>query len=354
MALPSYTFGTFQLNDGTNYFVTDKKLGLPEVQESVFKVARYPGVKTTGTIINERRATVTVVVVGSSRADLESKVDVLLQALNQRQQQLAIHMLDDRYLVCDAISAPITYRATRLLAVTIQITFLAVDPYLYAATPSSYDSSSLAYALVSGSNWISGNLVVSSSGTEYAYPTLTLTNNSQAVNTTLSAALTSGNAYTSLSVAALPASAPAGTQFTLNDGTGHTQTVTLSAAAASGATTLSVTSFTANFSYPGTTTSCDYAAATITGFTLSQNPDGSSLQVSNLSWAPGQQITIGCDPRQANGYTVVSSAAPGTLIAFSGTFPVIEPTGTVLTLQVTASTQPIVDVYAIWTPRYLS
>jgi len=273
MPLPNYTYGTFQLNDGVNYFVTDKKLGLPEVQESVFKVARYPGVKTTGTIINERRATVTVVVVGSSRTDLESKVDALLLALNQRQQQLAIHMLDGRYLVCDAISAPVTYRSTRLLAVTIQITFLAVDPYLYAANASSYDSGSIAYTLVSGSNYTSGNLVVASSGTEYAYPTIALTNNS---------------------------------------------------------------------------------AVTITAFTLSQNPDGTSLQISNLSWTQGETITIGCDPRQANGYTVVSSAAPGTLLAFSGTFPVIEPTGTVLTLQVTASAQPTVDLAATWTPRWLS
>ena len=71
--------------------------------------------------------------------------------------------------------------------------------------------------------------------------------------TTLTTALTSGNAYTSLAVAALPDAVPSGASVVLTSGA-NTQTYTLSAAAAVGATTLSVTSLTANFAYPVGTT----------------------------------------------------------------------------------------------------
>jgi hypothetical protein len=73
-------------------------------------------------------------------------------------------------------------------------------------------------------------------------------------STTLQAALTSGNAYTTLTVAALPAAIPAttggvATTLVIGFGTGQTQTVTLSAGASAGATSISVTSFTANANY---------------------------------------------------------------------------------------------------------
>lgn len=65
--------------------------------------------------------------------------------------------------------------------------------------------------------------------------------------TNLTAALTSGNTYTSLTVKALPVGLNSGK--TLNIGAGG-QTVTLSAPANTGDTTISVTSFTANANYP--------------------------------------------------------------------------------------------------------
>jgi hypothetical protein len=71
--------------------------------------------------------------------------------------------------------------------------------------------------------------------------------------TTLSAGLTSGNAYTSLSVAALPLAVSSGQSLTLTNGT-NSQVVTASANASVGATTIAVTSFNANYSYPATST----------------------------------------------------------------------------------------------------
>ncbi len=75
------------------------------------------------------------------------------------------------------------------------------------------------------------------------------------VNGNLSTALTSGTAVTSLSLQkGSPFSLTSGTQVSVisNDGA-HTQTVTLSAALALNATTMSVVSFVPNFSYPAAT-----------------------------------------------------------------------------------------------------
>lgn len=66
--------------------------------------------------------------------------------------------------------------------------------------------------------------------------------------TTLTAALTSGTAYTSLAVQALTSPVASGDTITIGTG-GTTQTVTASAAAAIGATTIDVNSFTANAAY---------------------------------------------------------------------------------------------------------
>jgi hypothetical protein len=66
-------------------------------------------------------------------------------------------------------------------------------------------------------------------------------------STTLTAALAANTVgVTSISVAALPASIPSGTTITLGYGGAAPQNVTTSATASSGATTISVTSFTVN------------------------------------------------------------------------------------------------------------
>lgn len=68
-------------------------------------------------------------------------------------------------------------------------------------------------------------------------------------NATLTAALVSATAYTSLSVTALNRAIAAGDNVVLTSGA-NTQTFVASAPAAAGATTIAVTSLAANFSYP--------------------------------------------------------------------------------------------------------
>jgi hypothetical protein len=71
--------------------------------------------------------------------------------------------------------------------------------------------------------------------------------------TALSSALVNGTVYTTLAVQPLPAQVKNNQVLTINLGGGTTQQVTLSGASAAGATSLSVTSFTANASYPAWT-----------------------------------------------------------------------------------------------------
>ena len=69
-------------------------------------------------------------------------------------------------------------------------------------------------------------------------------------STTLTTALTNGQTgITSLAVAALPAAIPSGTIVQVGFGTGQTQSVTTSALASQGATSITVTSYTSNAAY---------------------------------------------------------------------------------------------------------
>jgi hypothetical protein len=87
-------------------------------------------------------------------------------------------------------------------------------------------------------------------------------------SSTLSASVTSGTAYTSLAVDALPAALASGASVTLVDGT-DTQIFVTSASVASGATSIPVTSQDANYSYPVGTTVVE--GTYIAGGTLSSS-----------------------------------------------------------------------------------
>ena len=69
----------------------------------------------------------------------------------------------------------------------------------------------------------------------------------------LATGLTNGSNYTSISVAALASAVPAGATLVLNPGGSPTQQLTVASTAAQGATTVSVSSFTANSSYSTST-----------------------------------------------------------------------------------------------------
>ena len=71
--------------------------------------------------------------------------------------------------------------------------------------------------------------------------------------TMLTTGLTSGNTYTTLAVQALPVAITAGRDVILGFGTGATQRVTVPSGAAAGATSITVSSFTANATYAAKT-----------------------------------------------------------------------------------------------------
>jgi hypothetical protein len=126
----------------------------------------------------------------------------------------------------------------------------------------------------------------------------------QAGSTTLQTALTNGQTgVTTLTVAALPAAIPSGTTLTIGYGTGQTQNVTTSALANSGATSISVTSFTANAAYavgsnvvpvpttsdnPSSVTGAQYSGALASGaFTFSGTGAGNRQVVITYTFNGG-------------------------------------------------------------------
>jgi len=96
-------------------------------------------------------------------------------------------------------------------------------------------------------------------------------------STTLTTALTNGQTgVTSLSVAAIPAAIPSGTTVQLGFGTGQIQNVVLSSPASQGATSLTVTSFTANAAYA-------IGSAVVPQPTITDNPTNGNLTANATS-----------------------------------------------------------------------
>jgi hypothetical protein len=126
----------------------------------------------------------------------------------------------------------------------------------------------------------------------------------QAGSTTLTTALTNGQTgVVSLAVASLPAAIASGSSITIGYGTGTTQVVTTSALANSGATSISVTSFTANAAYaigsnvvpnpnvsdnPSSVTGAQYSGALAGGaFTFSGTGAGNRQVIIAYTFAAG-------------------------------------------------------------------
>jgi hypothetical protein len=346
----AYTFGDFCFHDGVNYLLTEKEFAMPDVVQTYSKLARYEGVKKTGETVNQKHIPVTIRVIAASRVDLERKIDALYGALSSSQQPLTLHQADGRYWVADAIAAGVQFAPGVVVSAKVPITFVAVQPYALSPSQSSYDTGSVLVPNVAGTTWRAGAYQINGGGTVFSRPTLTLINQTPTNNTTLSSGLTSGNSYTSLSVAALPAGAPSGTVFTLTSG-GHTQQVTLSAPASLGATSLTVTSFTANFSYPNTTTTVQKDTR-VTSITATQTSDQLALTVSSLTLAAGSALVAVGDPTASNGWQVrVDGGSP---VDFIGTFPVMQPSNTPWTVQVAAVNQPTLQIVWTWTARWQS
>ena len=121
--------------------------------------------------------------------------------------------------------------------------------------------------------------------------------------TTLNGTLSSGVAYTSLPVQALTTAVASGDPVVIGTGT-TTQTVTASAAAAVGATTIAVTSFTANAAYAAGTSVFDSAcsasqvsqiSAVALNVQSTKNPGGQPAGYQSLAYllSPAYNVAVG-------------------------------------------------------------
>lgn len=171
----------------------------------------------------------------------------------------------------------------------------------------------------------------------------------QAGSTTLTTALTNGQTgVVSLAVAALPASIASGTTLTLGYGTGTTQTVTVGSTASSGATSITVTSFTANAAYaigsnvvpnpnvsdnPSSVSGAQYSGALAGGaFTFSGTGAGNRQVVVTYTFAAGG-FTAGnyTEAYTCNANPIVAGATASHLI----TTPMPLNASTSLTITIT-------------------
>jgi hypothetical protein len=219
--------------------------------------------------------------------------------------------------------------------------------------------------LVSGGN--TQNVVVSvaaSSGATSLTTTSFVANANYPIGTlvipyggaSLTSALVNGNAYTSLACGAMPFRAGNGTTIMLNDTVGHTQTVTAPNGWAAGATSITVTSFNANFSYPINTTWL-LPNTTITNVTVAQTIDGAEINIPTLGTAFGVSNTLDiyCDQSAVvEGGEVIANGSTTEL--FNGTLPWLRPGITQLQVIVntTGVVQPCMSITTSWLPRWLS
>lgn len=175
MASTPYFYGAQNLNDGVNYFLLEKdSLSMPSVSQTLFKVGRLEGMIKTGEVVNEKPIKVKMRVLGISRADLESKVDALTQALNLRQQHLSLHTSDSRYLIADCIQAQFPLGQGNVITTVGQLLFVAQEPYAYASAASTNDTGNVTYTSIGG-NQYQKSFSFAGGGTVYSYPTITLT-----------------------------------------------------------------------------------------------------------------------------------------------------------------------------------
>ena len=175
MAISPYYFGAFCLSDGQNYFLLSKTLDPPSQQYVVANIARLDGTKRSGSKVNERPIQCTVRVVGTTRIDLENKLDALLGALQYREQRLTLHANDpNRYFVADCVDAPYSFTSGTVLWVDVQIKFVCYTPYAFSATQSNYTMAATAF---SGSGpYTSPVQTLTGSGNVFCYPTIVITN----------------------------------------------------------------------------------------------------------------------------------------------------------------------------------
>lgn len=358
MVNSNYYFGTFLLNSMVNNFgitVLSKNVDMPTVKPIVFPMARRDGAKKSGQQIDPRDVHLMLEVVGTSRADLESRLDSLKQALFLQGQQLIILEIDARYLQnVDCISAPINFQAGQSpVKAHVPCVFRCYDPFFYASSLSTYDTGTVTLTL-SSSLWNFAAITITGGGTYYSYPTFHLINKTSTGSTTLSANRNSGTAYTTIAVNATSFSGSTGDQITITHG-GTTQTLTASANWSVGATSISVNSFTASANY----VSGD-AVAKVTqwnSLSITQTQDSQTLSVNTSSSVPlpstnGDYIDIQCDPAASQGWSAQTNGS-GLFSDPQGVFPVVEPGSTTFNISIASASAVSADCLVSWRARYL-
>lgn len=170
-------FGSFNLNDNKNYIIRSKNLDFAEVKPTLQKLAHLDGMKISGSSINSRQIQVTMEVIGSSRTDLENKLDTLDLALSLKQQQLTLHTTpDNRYFVADCLSAKTQFANTDPVRAMVTLVFLCQIPYAVNPTTSTQSIAAGNLTLVSGHVYQFANQVFAGGGTAIALPTIHLVN----------------------------------------------------------------------------------------------------------------------------------------------------------------------------------
>lgn len=172
----AYSFGSFNLNDGLNYFLLSKDShSLVSVAETLFKVGRLEGMKKTGAVTNERIINAQVRVLGTSRADLENKLDTMMQALALQQQHLTLHSNDSRYFIADCVDAKAPLGPGNVVTTVATLKFVCQQPYALAASASNFNTSNVTLTLVSGSTYqFSGGISIAGGGNIFSRPTITI------------------------------------------------------------------------------------------------------------------------------------------------------------------------------------
>lgn len=354
MANPVYSYGSFSFNDNISYFVMDKPYDSTPFIQTLFKVARLEGQKKTGESINERTIQVKIKVIGTSRVALEQNLEAMYQAFALRQQNLVLYATDQRYFVADCVnvSAPLTGGTP--ISTVATATFTCQQPFAFAPTASSFNTGNVTLSSAGSGSWTFPVQTFAGGGSIFSRPQITLVNQNPDCNNTLTTGITVGNNYTSLTVSALSAAVVIGDTFILTNGV-RTQSVVAAAPALAGTTSLTVASFNANFSYPGSGATTVNLNNTWTNLVVAQQTDNQTMTISTgLPVIMNDRIDIYCDPNMAiNGYTVQYNQS-GTPLAFMGVFPVLEPTSTSWLITITAASPPVVSVVWAWTSRWLA
>lgn len=349
------SFGLYSLDNfssGVGCIFRGKDVSAPVVTPVTSNIARGYGAVKSGELVAPRDISVTLKIVGSSRSDLIARLDALKKALRLRGQSLVIYE-DLRYFAnTDCLSADAQLAGgANISACVVAIKFRSYDPMAYAASSSSYDTGTTVLTL-SSSVWNFAAIAIAGGGTVESYPLLHIVNKTSTGASTLTTARNSGTAYTTLPVAATSFSGVVGDDLILSNGT-TTQSVNVASNFSVGATTITVTSFTANATYgigASVTKDTQWSAISVTQTTDSQTLTTYSTTGVPLPNLNNDYVDIQCDPIQGMS---IETNGTGELHDPVGVFPTLNPDSTTFNIAITSNSAVSAQAVFSWSARYL-